>query len=208
MKFLLEYIREVVIATVVLLIIGSGILLYQWHKSKKDQEAHAAFALVLEKFENLASSSDIQAWQGVEELCIKDSSKHASTTYASFFKAVLAESLIRQHKHSEAIAALNDAIRLLGTSSPLYYAYSTKLALVKIDSDDALMQEEGKKLLSALANDVRNPQRDVALYYRGLIIFMEQGYTQAIEAWQPLLHDEMAGSLWASVAREHLEYVA
>ena len=200
--------REILVAVGLVVAVGGGFYGYRWYVNTRDQAAHADFAYVQEKFENLMSSADVAAWQDLAAESELGYKKHSSSGYAPYFKAIRAEALLREGKRSEALVELEDALKSLGTTTQVYYLYATKLALMKYDSDDAQVKEAGSRALKALAGDVRNPERDEVIYKLGLIAFINEGRAQALEIWQPILAEEAAGSVWASLARERLENAA
>ncbi len=70
------------------------------------------------------------------------------------------------------------------------------------------MQAQGKNELHAIASDVKNSQRDRALYYEGLILFDAGDRAAASVAWKDLLSRTDKGSSWAEMAQAKLEYLA
>jgi hypothetical protein len=94
----------------------------------------------------------------------------------------------------------------LGSTSPLIAIYQTKLALLELDDSNAAVAQEGLNELRVLAQDAKNKNRDVALYYLAQYYLANEKADMAQQAFEQLKSlqpaDPAAQSPWATAAEE------
>jgi hypothetical protein len=235
-----EYAYSVVIAGVlVIAAVGlSGWYGYQWYLKWRVYPAYEALAQCAQEFEHASSQNGTQEdWQLLQSLCQSGYKKYASHRAAPYFLLLESEALIKQGNTHEGFALLEKALQQLTVQSPVYYFYKTKQALMEFDNPregellagsdgDTATQENIEKVynperraldqLRILAEDMYNPYRDYALFYRGYYYWAHDDIAQARTAWEPLLamipatseKPEQKTSPWALLAREKLNQIS
>lgn len=195
--------RKLVIAGFSLVV---GILLwvsYDTYCVYRERKAHAVFTESVYLFnEALADSSNPHRWQDVTTIFERAYENNKGSVLAPYFQAYQADAMVHDGKPAEAIALLESAVKQMRT--PFAAMYATKLAIFRIDHGDEAAKATGLAGLDALGRDVKNPVRDVALYYRGLIPYVAGNVMEAELFWAPLMREFGANSLWAQKAAMHL----
>lgn len=191
-------------------IAATGVLLwygYNWHFLKKQADAQYALMGCLQQFDRMEKEKNPD-WSVLQKVCTKTFDEHARSNAAPYLLALEADILIRQNKKEEALDKMNKAVGALSTSSPVYYLYKTKTALMKLDNES--FKEEGLKELESLANDIHNKNRDEALYYLGLYYWTAQESKKAQEIWKPLMdmaYEGDGGSVFAARVQEKMKLI-
>ena len=199
--------RNSIIAALVLVLCAGAFAAYHWYSIHREEQAHKVFARSMEEFEQAVTGDDMSKWSSVEQAFAAGYKSYSSSSLAPYFLAFQAEAQVQQNKLEEARTTLANSLKHIAKSSPLYYLYATKLALMSMDAEDMSVHESGKKMLAQLADDQKNPQRDMALYYLGYCSFVAHDRENAEIAWSKLLQSG-ADSVWAHLAQAKLEYSA
>lgn len=181
-----------------LVLVSAGFAGYHWYSLHRTQQAHTIFAQCMQEFERALSSDDASLWTDVERAFATGYKSYPRTAIAPYFLAFQAEALIHQDKQEEARVLFADAVKKISKSSPLYYLYATKLALMNMDT----------QLLTKLADDHKNSYRDMALYYLGYCAFVANDRDTAEKTWARLVREQGNSSVWANLAQAKLEYSA
>jgi len=157
-----------------------GYRAYQQSGQYKGQE------LVLQALElfNKEAFSKTPEWEQVNAIC-EAGIQQGGSTAVPYLRMIQAQVALAQDNKDAALGYVADAIKSLDSSSPLYYVYKTKYALMNIDAQDH--KQEGLDQLAALASDVRNTNRDEAQFYLGLYHWVHDEIGQAKDAWKDLL---------------------
>lgn len=181
---------------------------YRYLTIQKEEAAQSVLADCFAEYENAAQKKG--QWADVARMCKIGYEKYSSTKVAPYILAVEIDALLMEQKHDEALAKLDQMLARIGTSSPLYYLYKTKHALLKIDMPDVPLQQSGFKDLEQLAFDTKNIYNDEAQFYLGLYYRMQDQNQKAQEIWTTLakrnenLTDKQAQSPWAVLAQEKI----
>ena len=206
----IAYSRELKVIAIIALLICSAGFGYRWYAHSQEQRAYKVFTDCMREYEKALANTAI--WSDVEQAFTLGYEKHARSSLAPYFLAYKADVLLKQNKNDEAIATFDAMAPQLPSTSPVYAPYMTKRALVKMDSVDATIQKAGLEELTTLANDTRNPQRDMALYYLGLYYWSSQDVKQAQGIWQNLValqtEQQESRSPWASLVQDKLKQTA
>lgn len=186
---------------------------YAGYAGKQEQNAQKALASCMELYEQAAgANATATPWPTVETACKRAHEEYASSNLAPYFLSYQAEALIKQNKIDEAIVVINSMVDSLKTTSPLYYLYATKLALLEMDASDTAIHAKGLQRLEALAADTNNEQRDEALYYVGLYNWHHNDMAKAKESWQKLAEipakNQEGISPWMQLVSERLNMLA
>jgi tetratricopeptide (TPR) repeat protein len=181
---------------------------YSQFAGQKEKEAQKTLASCIELYDQAIGASETSVpWSTVETACKRAYDEYSSSNLAPYFLAYQAEALVKQNKTDEAVTVMTSMIKSMSKSSPLYYVYATKLALVEIDSNDSTIHAQGLKRLEELAADTNNQQRDEALYYAGLYYWQLNDQIKAKEAWQTLAElstNPENASPWMQLVAERL----
>lgn len=185
---------------------SAGYVGYRWHVVNRERDAQKAFAESLQLYRTAFEKPEL--WSEVALAFEQGRMQHASSLLAPYFRAYQADALSYQNKTEEALTAVQDAVASLSTSSPLYYLYATKQALMKMDSAQKELAQAGLQELEALSQNSSNKQRDMALYYLGAYHQAHNNAAQARQVWQDLVtgfaSQAEASSPWAALAQEQL----
>ena len=149
-------------ACLVALILG-----YQLYNRHGNERAHQALAQAIELYERANREDKQNLWDDAELAFSQGYKEFSGSSLGAYFLAFQAEIAQSLGKVEQARTLFANALANLSKTSPLYNAYAIKLAIMKIDISD----EQGHKELTALAGNPKNINRDMALYYQGLIEF-------------------------------------
>ncbi len=182
---------------------------YGWYHDYSEQQAHKDFSESVEDYHKLVSGKpDQQAWHDLGEAFALRAKKHGRSSLAPYFLAYQAEALLAQDKREDAAQVLEQALKKMSKNSPMYYAYASKLALVKLDAKQEEMRAQGKKELEQLSQDSENPMKDMALYYEGYAAFTAGDMAKAEAIWKQLFTPSYAQSVWTQLASTKLQGLA
>lgn len=176
---------------------------YDAYRDYRERKAHAVFTESVYLFnEALVDSANPHRWNDIIGIFERAYENNKSSILAPYFRAYLADSMVHGGKTAEAIELLDAAVKQM--KAPFASMYATKLAILKIDHGDDAAKAAGLAALDALGRDVKNPVREVALYYRGLMPYVAGNVVEAEIFWTPLMREFGAGSFWAQKAAMHL----
>ena len=186
----LRYVRLALVGVLALAVASGGWFVYKWRSDIAQEGAVSAFVECMEDYNRAVSSapgaSKKQLWSEVE-IAFKTGyhqNKHASMS--PFFLAFQAEACIRQGKLDEAITLMKEFMGRASKSSPAYYLYAMKFALMRLDSGDSSVKKQGLDDLVALAHDSKNPNADSALFSLGKYYASIGDNSSAREVWTEL----------------------
>jgi len=196
----------------VLAVIALGGAAY-WYRSRtveKEQVAQRVYAEAIDEYQRGIGGVET-AWPNLERLVDASYERHASSTFGPYLLVLKAESLVWQNKHDEAIDVMKKAMHEISTSSPLYFVYKTKFALMMLDSTQEQIRQDGVTQLRALIQDKENTNSDMARFYLGSY-YRSNGDTQAAQALLITLvesqTDQESMSPWAQKAQEMLQMIS
>jgi tetratricopeptide (TPR) repeat protein len=197
-----------ILAGVILIGIGiGGGYAYRWYTISSNKLAQLALDQCLQEFERALQEPTL--WPEVELAVKTGYYQHRNSSLSAYFLGLHADTLIQQNKLSEALAAIKESLRVLPKSSPLWYQYQNKYALMQLDSDDQTVKTAGLHLLESLASNTYNVARDQSLYYMGLYHWNNNDKEGAVKEWQTLRQtygdEETFGSPWVALAQTKIE---
>lgn len=187
--------RELAVAGALILSLGLIAGGYYWYRSATNQKAQALLAQCLEEYERALYTNEAHMWHDVQMASSQGYERSKSSDLAPFFKSIQADAFYAQDKKEEALEALSAAVDAMSTSSPLYYLYATKLALMEYD------YKGSSERLMALAQNTKNPYKDMAQYYVGYYLLAQDKQIEARAYWKDLLQQN---SVWAQQAQAQL----
>lgn len=203
-----DYILPTFFGIILAIIAAIGYGSYSWYVSSREAYAHRLLTSGLQEFEQALTQDNPQAWQSVTETFAEGYKRAQSSNLAPFFLAFESEALLRQGKTTEARERMQQMMKQLSQKSPFYYTYAIKAAMINIDADDEEIKEQGIKQLTSLAQNMKNPQRDYALYQLGFYYFMHEQTDKAKEYFARLVREFAATSPWAHQAQMLLVSIA
>lgn len=170
---------------------------YRTYRGSVNEAAQLAFVAQYEQFEvvkqKVTQRPDL--WAASAEGFYKEGQKQSSSDLAPFFTAFSAQAFSALGDHAAVKERMQELMRQLKPSNPLYYLYKTKAAVLGFES------------LDALAQDVKNPYRALAYYYTWYHAWIAGKEAEATAAYTKLqgLPD---GTRLASYAAAQMEFTA
>jgi tetratricopeptide (TPR) repeat protein len=211
------------VAAVLLLTVGS--VGYLYYDSWSQASAHKAFIDAMRYYEAPVSggktvvsdygiqfATEEEKWKKVEDVFKQAYNKHSGTGIASMFKVHQADALSNLGKIDEAIEMLSSAIKKI-PSIEVKDFYTLKLALLKLDSAQQSVQQDGLASLKKIVDDTHNFANEAGLYYLGHYFWTLKDYVQAKNYWQQLMvkygmKDAKEQSGYAEVVRGKLKLIS
>ena len=195
----LHHRKQVLIGIVGAVALTTAIIGYLHYRTVQQAAAHKDFIEALRYYESPVTGSktvmtadvvefatDQDKWKNVEEIFRKGYQKHRSTGLGSMFHAYQANALARLGELDQAIDILNAAIKEI-PNKEIKDFYLLNLALLKLDSKDQAVQQEGFDQLFKIAQDDQSYANESALYYLGAYFWDKKDYAQVKNYWQQLM---------------------
>jgi len=154
-----------IILFVVIALGGAG-KWYRMRMTNQEQLAQRVYTEALDEFQRGLAGYDA-AWPNIVRLVDVAYERHASSTVAPYLLALKADALVREDKQDEAINTMSTALEKIPTTSPLYFLYKTKQALMMLDSKQEQIKQNGINVLRKLAQNNDNTNNDMARFYLG-----------------------------------------
>lgn len=185
----------------------AGYYFYFLYERGKQERAQLAFSQTIRELHQSEKNSEL--WPNAELAAKTGYNRYKSTVFGPYFLVLESQAALSQDNFQEGSNLLNNAVKQIGFRSPVYFVYAIKSALVKLDSEDVAMQNEGFKELEKLSYDKSNPQRDQALYYLGDYYMRHSDNNKALSVWQELKKDFSAtqyssASPWTLLVEERI----
>ena len=223
-KYFFKYQKQILItitAIFALIIVTTG---YYFYAKSREERAHAALVQAFEYFnapvveagkeeetidftEKKTFTTDAEKWAKVADIFKKGYEANKSSGVSGMFLAFYSEGLLQQGNIKEAITVLSSAIPKINNKD-LRAFYTLKKTLMKLDSKDGALINEGLLTLTKLAADESGIAHDSALYNLGSYYWAHKNFDEAKNYWNQLLlkygKDSEQPSVWASVAEEKL----
>ncbi len=204
-----QYIRVLSYGGILAILLALFYWVYSTYSTGREQNAQRALASCIELYEQAAESQ--AQWPSVVAACEVGYQEYRRSSLAPYFLSYQAEALIKQSKTDDAIKVMTLMVGSMFKTYPLYYIYSTKLALLQMDSTESAVHAAGLKRLEELAADNKNEQRDEALYYVGLYNWQHNDMAKAKEAWKQLANlpskNQDQASPWMQLVAERLQFL-
>ena len=214
-------IRLIVGACVLAALVGIGVIAYRSYQHRLSAQAHDVFAARYAVYEQSVAdqathkegkqiADDQLACEALSQAVSRDYQVYKNSAYAPFFLALQAELEAARGNNHEALVLLTKAVGQMGAVDPvLYYTYATKLALMQRDAAEPTLQTKGRQALETLAQNKRNPMRDMASFYTGYQAMLEHDTQGMQHAWRHLfdMHNNPL-SIWGLRAQSFLNYTA
>lgn len=206
------YNKHILMGVAVAIVLGVALFGYGMYNRRYEQASFQLFAQNLEEYERMDQSAKKDDWASIALLFKMGYTQYKSSVLAPLFLAYQAQALLKQNNSQEAIVVMDQAVSGMKKSSPVYGLYKAKLALMKVDSADANIHNEGIALLAELAQDSYNKSSDIAAYYLGLHYWDTKDVAKAKETWEKLVNsmkDSTKGvSPWAQQAQAKLAQIS
>lgn len=214
-----EYFNYVLLGSLIILFGLGGWKGLEWYQVNREQKAQLAFSDALDEFQTslyyvIAKPNE----KGKIEDHLKDAAlafsivldQHSGSSLAPYAKAFLSEIHVLKKEFNEALELLRDAAKKVGKSSPLYYLYQTKIALLLITVGQ---EAEGVAELEALAQDSSNKQSDDAAYFLGEYYWSRGNHEKVISIWNRFSEENQPKSVlraspWGPVVQAKLKQIS
>lgn len=203
-----KYIRQLVMGGAFVAVIVAIIAGYMWYTQSQNEQAQALLSRSMEMYKRGIEEKDSSILDEADQSFSQGYKNFSGTSLAPFFLVYRSEIALRQNRQSDAGTLLEEALTRMSSKSPLYVPYKIKLALLKVDSADKNVVQSGKELLDSLAADVKSKDRDMALYYKGLLHFNDGDRKSAETVWDVLTKRYGSESVWVQAAQAKLDYLA
>ena len=195
---------------IILLVVGvgmGGLYGYRWYIARRESQAQKTFGEAIQLFEQ--AKQNPKQWDDVSGALEIGYKQHSGSKLAPFFLLFRADALSEQEKGAQAITVMEDGLKIMSSSNPLHPAYSVKLALMKMDSDDKLVRLAGLEELEKFAKQ-ENEGTDMASYYLGLHFWGKGETEKAREIWKQLVQMPAGEgrSAYALLADEKLKQIS
>ncbi len=182
-------------------LVTGGWFAYRWFQIGKERAAYKELAESIDAYERITTLADADAELKDSERAFRaGADAHHSSVLYPFFLAFEADTLISLGKVNEAAAQLDKAVKAMDQQHPLYYLYALKAALVKIDTQDATLEKEGRASLDTLASSAANPLQDMALYYGGRDADTKGDRARAAAKYKEIIAHGKKDSYWYQLA--------
>jgi predicted Zn-dependent protease len=201
-----KYVRFILMGLTATVLIGFSFAGYHLYQRHQEQYAQELFAAGIKEYEKALGMDEEYLWKEVAETFALGYKKSSGSALSPFFLGFQADALIHLNQHAEALEIMDEMLKKLPKSSPLYYLYATKAALIRCDSSDESIKELGLSALKQLAQQPKNWYKDLALYYCGYFAWLRHDQAEAQEWWSKLSGDLETGSPWAQQAFSLLEH--
>lgn len=201
-----RYVQLMIISVVIGLASASAYVGYSKYRIYKNQEAQKILSVCLEEYAR-AMNGSIESWPTVEMSSQLGYEQHKNADIAPYFLALQVEALLHQGKKDEVQPLLDAMLQRISSASPLYHFYKTQKALIQMDADDAHIAKQGLDELRVMAQDNKNANRDVALYYVGLYYWTHNQIADAQAEWKELAA-QYPTSPWTHVVSVQLQQMA
>jgi hypothetical protein len=107
-----------------------------------------------------------------------------------------------------ALGVMDDVVVAMPSTDPVRPLFALKRALIRLDSSDTALQEQGLHELTALAQDAANICSDAAQFYLGQYYWSIDQLDKAQTVWQQLVAQRRVepgmSSPWAELASAKL----
>lgn len=207
-----KYTRYIVLTLGAGIILATGFFGYRFYTKRYEEAAFQLFTKNVEEFERMTENARKEDWGGIALLFKAGHDQYSRSALAPLFLAYQSQALLKQDNKNEAVEVLEKAVHGMNRSNPVYGLYKTKLALMKLDSQDPQVRENGVEILRDVANDSGVSARDAAAYYLGLHYWDINDMPKAKEAWESLVNsmkDQQKGiSPWALLAQTKLVQIS
>ncbi len=201
-----RYGRTIALALLAVGTLAIAVFGYRWWSHNRAERAHATLARAIEIFERAEQENTPALWEEADRAFGQGYTQHAGSSLAAYFLAFQSEIALHQGNTEKAREFLTKALQAMSVSAPFYGSYAVKLALMESDSGKPDLMEKGAKALEQLARNQKNKDRDMALYYQGLLLFQAGDRAGAEQVWQPLVGTRGTDSIWSQAAQARLDY--
>ncbi len=180
---------------------------YSFYSRNYNQKAFAMFSESIAEYNKAMSTGNSQDFVNAERAFAASYKAYSRATISPFMLAYQADSALKSGNFDSALDLMKKAVDSIEVSSPVYYLYATKLALMQLDSKDESVKNLGKELLEKYAKTFNNPYKDMAAYYLGYQAWVVGDFELAKRNWQ-ILSQAGNDSIWAALAGSKLELVS
>lgn len=160
---LLQLKTKVALACLSVFLIGATAwLAYGWYTVNQGRKSQLILSECIDEYQKMLESKDAM-WS--EVFLMNELGHEQAPLLKPYFSVIEAQSLARQGKAIEAVNLLEQAENATASGVPYKNYYHLTKALIRLDAQDASLQQQGLSELQRLAHDESNIFQDAALYY-------------------------------------------
>lgn len=219
-QYSIKYLKEALIATLLIVCLGGGYFLNKFYIQYREQQAFVALSEVVESFmqsQRAAQSLDpvkdkekiIQAWSDTEILLDALYKEHSNSYLAPYFLVFKSQVILdRDHDLASAIKVFDEALGSISRKTELGSLYHMKRIKMGFDSADATEKEKSVQKLIEITQNPKEHAYQEALYLLGVYYISLGDHQKAQQSFAKLVEtqDEKAllKSPWVFLAQEKL----
>ncbi len=193
------------------LLLGAGIVFCYSYKTLmgyRSAQSQQKLADSIALFDATARSKSPD-WHKLGET-LKDQYAEQPRLVTPALLSLLADVYANENNLPQALQTMDQVVNSLSSSDPLYSLYTIKRALMRTDSSDEKVVQDGLADLTAIATNKSLANWDEAAYYVGLYYWEKNDITQAKALWQDLSDmplDIEGASPWAARVQAKLPLI-
>lgn len=219
-QYSIKYLKEALIATLLIVCLGGGYFLNRLYTQYREQEAFVALSEVVESFmqsQRAAQSLDpvkdkekiTQAWSDTEILLDALYKEHSNSYLAPYFLVFKSQVILdRDHDLASAIKVFDEALGSISRKTELGSLYHMKRIKMGFDSSDTAEQEKSLNKLIEITQDPKEYAYQEALYLLGVYYISLGDHQKAQQSFAKLVETQDAKALlkspWVFLAQEKL----
>ena len=192
-------------AVIGIVVLGGLWFGYKQYQARNERNAFKEFSQASDAYLRITTLADAEdQLRDSDRAFFAGAEAHRSSVLYPYFLAFQADALIRLGKITDAARQLDKAIKAMDRQHPLYYLYALKAALVKIDTQDAELEKQGRAELDALSSDRANPLEDMALYYSALDASSRDEHERSQAQFKKIIAHNKRDSYWYLLADQKI----
>ncbi len=217
-----KYVKESLIAGLVLLLAIGGYAAFDWYQKKQNIQAFAGLVEISKAYEAAVTKArELQnkpaeeqtenPWEDTQLLLEALASTHASSSLSPFFVMYQAQlALDADHDFDKACSLMEQGLRRLPKNSPFYDMFNLKRIKMLLDSPMQDVRTQAVAQLEQIGSQNDNYYAQEALWTVGSYQAFYGNLDQAIAAWKKLAQQatndkELISSPWIALAQEKLK---
>lgn len=208
---MLQFKTKVALACLTAFLVGVTVwFAYGWYTVNQGRKSQMILSECIDEYQKMLESKDA-VWSEVFLMNELGYEQAQASSLKPYFLVMEAQALARQGKVVEAINQLDQAEAAIPSNVPYKNYYHLTKALIQLDTQDVLVQQQGLSELQRLAHNESNIFQDAALYYLAEYYAAHDDFEKA-QAERQLLLDGLnttfKNSPWATKVNERFSTTA
>lgn len=219
-QYSIKYLKEALIATLLIVCLGGGYFLNKFYTQYREQQAFVALSEVVESFmqsqrvsQSLDSEKDKEkinhAWSDTQILLDALYKEHSNSYLAPYFLVFKSQIILdRDHNLDAAIKVFDEALVSISRKTELGSLYHMKRIKMGFDSADATEKEKSVQKLIEITQNPKDHAYQEALYLLGVYYISLGDHQKAQQCFSKLIESQDAKALlkspWVLLAQEKL----